>query len=93
MLFRSSSWAFVHLAEARFPMPLSEALQQDRTTARLSLHLRFAEPIPKSLQGVFSDTAAGIAAAIASLNFPTIFQAVTPEKLGDRKSTRLNSSH
>jgi hypothetical protein len=39
------------------------------TVARHSLHLRFAEPIPKNLQGVFSDTAAGIASAVERFKF------------------------
>ena len=40
------------------------------TTARHSLHLRFAKSIPKNFRGVFSDAAAGIAAVSFRLNFP-----------------------
>jgi hypothetical protein len=47
---------------------------------RLSLHLRFAVLCPGTLQGVFSDAAAGIAATSIRLNFPVLFQEVSPEK-------------
>ena len=47
-------------------------------TARHSLHLRFAKLAPKSLRGAFSDAAAGIAVTPIRLNFPVLFQAVTP---------------
>lgn len=49
-------------------------------TARLSLHLRFARLCPKTLRGVFSDAAAGIAATSSGLNFPFSFRTLIPKK-------------
>lgn len=44
------------------------------TTARLSLHLRFARSVPKNLPSVFSNAAAGIAVASPGLSFPIFFK-------------------
>ena len=48
--------------------------------ARHSLHLRFARLCPKTLRGVFSDAAAGIAVTSKGLNFPFSFRRLIPKK-------------
>lgn len=56
----------------RFPAASPGRRQSDRQAARHSLHLRFARPVPRNAQGVFSDAAAGITASSIGLVFPFI---------------------
>jgi len=55
------------------PSAVSDRLPSDLLTARHSLHLRFARFRPKPSWGVFSDTAAGIAARSVRYVFPFRF--------------------
>ena len=52
------------------------------TAARHSLHLRFAKVVPKNARGVFSDAAAGIAAASFRLNFSNSIRGLLRQERG-----------
>ena len=63
--------AFVPLRRSAAFLPSFPGAPRRPPAARHSLHLRFARPIPGNLRGVFSDTAAGIA-AVSRLCFPLL---------------------
>lgn len=86
----------VRRAETPLSVRHSRLPQASLLTARHSLHLRFAMPIPGNLRGVFSNAAAGIAARSLRYVFPFRFSGF-PRKLQvrfhrlDKAKLRLES--
>ena len=85
-----------HFAEAKLPCSSSWPFEIDLPAARQSPHLRFARFVPRNARGVFSDVAAGIAAASFGLNFLDPFQGFPPSKVRanhplDTQKLRLKS--